>query len=453
MSVDKSRLSELQGALRQKMADNKEIADSFKMEEGVMQVTAEQKTAFDKNMSDIKEIKSLIEGLESMDEVSRWSEAPAADSVAMKADAQAFASEVADAVRKGASARSLGELFIQSEEFKSLKGGANGANMPSPWQLKTSDFTGYNVKDVYSALPSGTPGSFGAIQRDPIVDQPTRTRRVRDLFPARTTTAAVIEYFRMIGFTTPGTSAVNAASSVAERNGSDFHLKPQSSMQFIGEQAPVRTLAHWEAAHRNVLADEPQLRSIIDNELMYGLRLEEDDQLLNGDGTGENLTGILQTSDVQTYSWSDGNYDASNAALTDKRVDAIRRAATLSFLSYYEPTGVVMHPNDWEEIELSKDANGQYLVAVSVAMGGEPRIWRIPVIETPAIAEGTALVGAFGTGAQLYDREQASIRISEQHSDFFVRNAIVVLAEQRLALAVKRPEAFVKVSFDAAPTS
>jgi HK97 family phage major capsid protein len=111
-----------------------------------------------------------------------------------------------------------------------------------------------------------------------------------------------------------------------------------------------------------------------------------------------------------------------------------------------------MHPNDWEDIELTKDSNGQYLVAVSVAMGGEPKLWRIPIVETPAIPEGTALVGAFGTGAQLYDREQASIRISEQHADFFVRNAIVVLAEQRLALAVKRPEAFVKVSFDAEPS-
>ena len=132
---------------------------------------------------------------------------------------------------------------------------------------------------------------------------------------------------------------------------------------------------------------------------------------------------------------------------------AIRRAATLSFLAYYEPTGVVLHPNDWEDIELSKDEQGQYLVAVSVALGGQPRLWRMPVVDTPAIAEGTALIGAFGTGAQLYDREQASIRISEQHADFFVRNAIVILAEQRLALAVKRPEAFVKVTFDAAPSA
>ena len=436
MSVDETRLSELQGALRKKMADNKEIADAFKFEDGVMQVSTDQKAAFDRNMADIKEIKSLIEGLEGMREVEAWGDRPATDSVAAKADAAAHALEVREALR----GKTLGELFTDSAEFKALDGGRNGANMPSPWSLKASDFTGYNVKDVYSALPTGTPGAFGSVQRDPIVVPPMRTRRVRDLFPTRTTTAAVIEYFRMTGFT-------NAASTVAERSGSAFGAKPQSSFTFVGEQAPVRTIAHWEAAHRNVLADEPQLRSIIDNELMYGLRLQEDEQILNGDGTGENLTGVLQTSGIQTYAWSSG----ATSPVADTKADAIRRAATLSFLSYYEPTGVVMHPNDWEDIELTKDANGQYLVAVSVAMGGEPRIWRIPVVETPAIAEGTALVGAFGTGAQLYDREQASIRVSEQHSDFFVRNAIVVLAEQRLALAVKRPEAFVSVDFDAAP--
>ena len=448
MSTDESRLSELQSALRTKMADNKSIADSFKIEEGTVVVSTEQKSAFDKNMRDIKEIKSLIEGLESMRDVDRWGSEPTSDSLAVKALA-------AGGTVNGYSAKSIGELFLDSEEFKSLAGGRNGANMPSPFVLQKSDVTsGMLFKDVYSALPSGTPGSFGRIDRDPMVSQPTRTRRVRDLFPSRTTTAAVIEYFRMLGFTTPGTTATNAASSVAERaaNNGSFASKPQSSFQFVGQQAPVRTLAHWEAAHRNVLADEPQLRSIIDNELMYGLRLQEDAQILNGNGQGENLTGILQTSGIQDYSWSDGQSGAGDNT-ADTKADALRRAATLSFLAYYEPTGIVMHPNDWEDIELTKDLNGQYLVAVSVAMGGEPRIWRIPIVETPAIAEGTALVGAFGTGAQLYDREQASIRISEQHADFFVRNAIVILAEQRLALAVKRPEAFVEVTFDNAPAN
>ena len=438
MSFDESRLSELQGALRTKMADNKVIADSFRVEEGTVVVSAEQKSAFDKNMGDIREIKSLIEGLESMRDADKW----ASGSNGSVAQASAFADAVSPREIRQAR-KSLGEAFLDSPEFKSLMQ-SGSANMPAPYK---SGNDVYSQKDLYSALPTGTPGSFGTIQRDAIVVPPMRTKRVRDLFPTRTTTAAVIEYFRMTGF-------VNNAAAVSERSGTpaNFTAKPQSSFTFVGEQAPVRTLAHWEAAHRNVLADEPQLRSIIDNELMYGLRLQEDSQILNGDGTGENLTGVLQTSGIQTYDWSDGAYSAT-AGLSDTKADAIRRAATLSFLAYYEPTGVVLHPNDWEDIELTKDGNGAYVVAVSVAMGGEQKLWRIPVVDTPAIAEGTALVGAFGTGAQLYDREQASIRISEQHADFFVRNAIVILAEQRLALAVKRPEAFVKVTFDGAPAA
>ena len=458
-SHDESRVRELQGALRTKMAENKTIADSFKVEDGTVVVSAEQKTAFDKNMADIREIKGLIEGLEQMKSVSAWGEKEDGNSVAV---AYAAAERDLNETARDMGYKSIGQMFVESQEFKSLNGGRNGANMPAPWQVKAS-LTGMQVKDIYTASPTGTmargaDAQFGSIQRDPIVTSPMRTKRVRDLFPVRTTTAAVIEYFRQLGFTSVdlphGVGGYNerlSASTVAERlgNNSNFGLKPQSSFAFEGHQAPVRTLAHWEAAHRNVLADEPQLRSIIDNELMYGLRLLEDNQILNGDGTGENLLGVLATPGIQNYAWSSGVAGST----PDTKADAIRRAATLAFLAYYEPTGIVLHPNDWEDIELTKDLQGQYLVAVSVAMGGEPKVWRLPVVETPAIPEGTALVGAFGTGAQLYDREQASIRISEQHSDFFVRNAIVVLAEQRLALAVKRPESFVKVDFDGAPSA
>ena len=205
------------------------------------------------------------------------------------------------------------------------------------------------------------PPLSGSIQREDIVGQAKRTTRVRDLFPVRRTNAAVIEYFRQTGFT-------NNASTVPEYDSPDFGLKPSSSMTFVGEQAPVRTIAHWEAAHRNVLADEPQLRSIIDNELLYGLRLEEDDQILNGSGTGEDLTGILNVSGIQTYSWSSG---PSTAPVADTKADAIRRASFLAFLAYYEPTGVVVHPSDFEDMELTKDSNGQYLMAVNIQQGAQ----------------------------------------------------------------------------------
>ena len=184
------------------------------------------------------------------------------------------------------------------------------------------------------------------------------------------------------------------------------------------------------------------MQSTIDNELLYGLALAEDDQILNGDGTGENLLGILNTPGVQAYSMRAG----------DQRSDALRRSATLSILANFPGTGFVLHPLDWEEIELQKASagDGQYMLVSNVAIGAQTSVWRQPVVESPAITEGEWLTGAFGLGAQLYDREIANVRIAEQHADFFVRNAIAILAEERLALAVKRPESFVHGSFTAA---
>ena len=430
MSFDESRLNELKSALDSKMSEQQQIADSIQIEGTTLIADDEKKSEFQGNMVQIREIKGLIDDMTTLRDVSAWSS---------EAEYKSVAAEVAAGYDREAaySRSSVGDQFLNSSEFKALQGGRNGVNMTAPFEAKS-----LHTKDLYSGLPSGTPSAFGSIERDGIVPIAQRRSRVRDLFPARTTNAAVIEYFRQSGFT-------NAASVVPEYSSGNFGAKPQSSMTFVGEQAPVRTIAHWEAAHRNVLADEPQLRSIIDNELLYGLRLTEDNQILSGAGTGEDLTGILNTTGIQTYAWSAG----ATAPVADTKADALRRAATLAYLAYYEPTGIIVHPGDWEDIELTKNSQGTYLLAMSVAGGAESRVWRIPVIDTPAIAEGTALVGAFGTGAQLYDREAASIRISEQHSDFFVRNAIVVLAEERLALAVKRPESFVKVTFDAAPSA
>lgn len=438
MSYDANRVKELQSALRERVAINQEIGQSFEIKDGTVVVADGQKSAFDKNMAEIREIKGLIESMEAMREFDDWASQPASPSVAMGlAAGQAFGVN---------NMKSLGQMFLESPEFKALNGGRNGANMPAPFMLEKGNLGsmwggGYGQKDIYTALPNGNPGSFGTIERDPMVIPPMRTRRVRDLFPVRTTTASIIEYFQMTGFT-------NAASTVPERNVANtaFALKPQSTLAFVGQQAPVRTIAHWEAAHRSALADEPQLRSLIDNELLYGLRLQEDTQILLGNGLGENLLGIFNAG-IQNYNWSSG----ATLPVKDTKADAVRRAATLAYLSYYEPTGVVVHPDDWEDIELTKNTHGTYLFAVSVQQGGEARMWRMPVVDTPAVPTGRALVGAFGTGAQLYDREQANIRISEQHADFFVRNAIVVLAEQRLALAVKRPESFVNVNFDMEP--
>lgn len=432
-------LKTLTQAFETKNARVKEIANSIEGKgtpDEPFALKEEMVTEFRKTVAERDELKTLIEVATAGDEGDRFlgglKGAPADLSAALLA-AIGGAKDLPES-------KSLGEAFVKSEEFREMMERGE-FSMRRPFGVK-GDLGSMHLgrKDVYSDLPSGTPGSFGRVDRDPMVPRPQRTRRVRDLFPVQRTTAAVIEYFRVTGFT-------NAASVVPERDGSAFGAKPQSSLEFTGEQASVRTIAHWEAAHRNALSDEPQLQGLIENELLYGLRLVEDDQILNGTGTGQDLLGIRNVTGVQDYAWSTG--EAGPPA--DNKADAVRRAMTLVLLAYYEPTGVVLHDSNWEDMELLKDSNGQYLLAVSIAVGGEQRIWRAPVVTTPAMTAGKALVGAFGIGAQLYDREEGNIRIAEQHSDFFVRNAVVVLAEERLALATKRPEAFVEVDFDAAP--
>jgi HK97 family phage major capsid protein len=418
-----SRLKELKSALKDVLADNDRIVENVEAnrEEGGPEVQVEMKhvEAFRSGLSKAREIRAEIEALEGLSEVKAWAAGTPAT----------VASAPKSLYLPGDERKSLGQRFIDSEEFKSIAGGRNGYTMHAPFQ----------VKDIFTGLPTGTPGDFGTPQREGIVERAKRVMRVRDLFPVQQTNTNMIEYFRVSGFT-------NNASTVAERSGSPevFTAKPQSSMSVVGVQAPVRTIAHYEVAHRNVLDDEPTLRGIIDNELLYGLRLVEDDQILNGDGLGSNLTGIRNVSGVQTYDWSDG-------AAGDSRIDAIRRAITLSLLAYYEPTGIIVHPNDMEDIELTKDEENRHIMVMSVSMGAEARLWRLPMVATPAIDEGYALVGSFGIGATLYDRMEGNIRVAEQHSDFFVRNAVAILAEERLALAVKRPESFVEVNFDGAP--
>lgn len=438
MSTD-TTTQELTRILEEKRAFIKEGAEKgIKVEGNNVEMKSEDFKAMQQAMADAREVKSLLE-MKSFDgEIKTFMEAmaaPAGSSSAVAAMAAMAAGE------GGASFKSLGEAFTASDEFKALKT-SGGLTMAQPYEFNGADVTGYGQKDIFTASTPGTTSrGFGRTQRDPMVQRPQRVNRVRDLFPVATTNANLIDYFRVLGFVER--AGMGNAGPVAERAADNlsFALKNKSNLRFESAQAPVRTIAHWEAAHRNVLSDEPQLQSTINNELLYGLSLEEDNQIINGDGTGENLLGILNTPNIQTYVQVAG----------DQKSDALRRAATLAIIANYPPTGYVLHPNDWEDVELQKATagDGQYMLVTNFTNGLSTTIWRQPVVETPAIDEGTFLTGAFGIGAQLYDRQAASVRIAEQHADFFVRNAVAILAEERIALAVKRPESFVVGTFTA----
>jgi hypothetical protein len=224
---------------------------------------------------------------------------------------------------------------------------------------------------------------------------------------------------------------------------------PEARMQFGLVQWQAKTLGHWLPMTKQFREDNAQMAAYVDNRLMYGLDHQvETAQLLYGDGTGENLPGILNNSRRQSYAWSDG----ATLPVPDTKIDALRKAMTRSLIADYMPNGIAVHPFDWQDIELAKGTDGHYLTMVTVDNAGMSRFFRVPVVVTPNIAFGTSLVGSFGRAAEIKDLQQVEIEVSKSHSDDFIKLREVVRATKRLGLAVYRPESFVEVTFDAAPS-
>lgn len=224
-------------------------------------------------------------------------------------------------------------------------------------------------------------------------------------------------------------------------------LKPEALLEFVLRQANAQVIAAFLAATRQVLDDATQLRAYIDDRLLYSVAYAEEQQILYGSGTGTNLQGILTHPRIQSYLWSSGE----TTPVPDTKIDAIRRAMTKAHVREYAPTGAVLNPQDWEDVELAKGSDGHYLW-LQIASGVGTRIFQMPVVVTNAIQPGDGLVGAFANGAALWDREDANIRVSEEHSDYFRRNMVGILAEERLALTIFRPDSFVAIDFDAEPS-
>lgn len=317
-------------------------------------------------------------------------------------------------------AQSLGQRFVESDAYKAMR--AENRERSERFEVNTM-----------FALDTGTGGALVVPHRyDQIVTPPQRDLRLRDVLDVQTTTSNAIEYVEEVLFT-------NNAGPVAEKA-----AMGQSDIKLELKSVNVQTIGHYLPATRQILEDAAQLSAYIDGRLLYGLKLKEEAQILYGSGVSPNLTGIMTNANVQTYKWSDGK-------LKDTKLDAIRRAITKARRAEYPVDTVVLNPTDWEDIETLKSDDGKYLW-VQVTVGGVMQVWRLAVVETMAIQAGEFLVGSFGMGATLWDRRQGSVRIADQHADFAIKNMVAVIADERAALTVFRPQAFVAGEFDEAPS-
>lgn len=231
------------------------------------------------------------------------------------------------------------------------------------------------------------------------------------------------------------TTRDNAAATVAEGA-----LKPESNLAWELKQAKVATIAHWVPASRQVLDDAPQLRTLVDGELRYGLALREEAQLLLGDGVGTNLLGLVPQATA---------YDAIGQAAGASKFDVLLRAVAQAETADLPATGVVVNSADWFRLQGLKDTNGRYIG--SGPMGTVmPSAWGLDVVPSNSLPVGKFLVGNFANAATIYDRMTPVVLLSTEDRDNFIRNMVTILCEERIALAVRRPEALIYGDYAAA---
>ncbi|MVA71484.1 phage major capsid protein [Agrobacterium vitis] len=318
-------------------------------------------------------------------------------------------------------ANTLASSLVNSPAFKELKGGANrGRAFIEAAAITTGNTTVGTGRSLATSL-------VPADRRPGIVTPAQRVLTVRDLIAPGKTTAGSIEFVQEIGFT-------NNAAPVAETT-----QKPYSDITFDLKTASVRTIAHLFKLSKQMLDDVAGLISYLDLRGTTGLKLVEEQQLLFGSGTGQNLQGLIPQATL---------FDNALRKTGDTRIDTIRRAIQQVRRAEYTATGIVMNPDDLAELELTKDADGNYII-VDPVEGGQGRIWRLPIVDTTAMPAGQFLVGALATAAQVFDRQQVTFEISTENTDDFEKNMATARIEERLALAVYRPESLVTGTFAA----
>lgn len=265
-----------------------------------------------------------------------------------------------------------------------------------------------------------------------VITNPNQRLTVRDLLAPGDTESNAVAYLRELLFT-------NNAAPVAENT-----TKPYSEITFEEVLSGVKTVAHLMKIAKQTLDDLPQLRSIINGRLLNGLKRVEDTHLLFGSGVGNNLHGI--------YTQATAFANPSTKTTPSNSLDVMRLAMLQVTLAELSATGHVMHDIDWTDIELIKDANTKGYLFSNPFGTLEARLWGLPVAQTnQAGMLGNFLTGSFADAAQIFDREDANVVVSTENADDFEKNMVSIRAEERLALAVYRPQAFVKGSLTVGP--
>lgn len=322
---------------------------------------------------------------------------------------------------------SFGTALINEPGFRDLAAGKTRSFSV------TLDAEGGMSRPVFQTRTTLNTTGLTSIQKLPdVVQLGQQPLTAADLLAQGTTDAPTVRYIRESSFT-------NAATTVAEGG-----TKPEAAFATAEVDAPVRKISVTAKVTDELIQDFPAVASFIDARLRFMVLTTEEAQLLNGNGSGTNLTGLLQTSGIQTQArGSDTQLDALFKGITKVRQNA-----------FAEPSGIIVNPADAQTLRLAKDSNGQYFGGgpMFTPYGNGPFtrmvnvVWGLPMIVTTQISAGVALIGDFARGAQIFRKQGITIEATNSNEDDFRTNKIAIRVEESLAFAVYLPPAFCQVS-------
>lgn len=302
--------------------------------------------------------------------------------------------------------------------------------------------SGKSLRDVMERKTTITSTAVGAsttgvlqIDRIPGITVEARQKlKIRDLLVARPTNMQVVDYVRV-------NSAMKIASPQTEASD-----KAENAVTFEAKSETIRTLATWIPASRQILDDFTELLAFLKSTLGYYVDLDEEIELLSGDGTGTHLNGLITQA------------TAFNTALTPaaagwNKIDIVGRAAQqIEMAKELQPSFVVVNPKDYWDMRLQKDSYGRYILGDPQGPVNTSALFDLTPVRTTSIPSGKFLVGSGDpAAAEIRDRMELNVEISTEHSDYFVKNLVAVRAEKRVALVVKRPVSYITGTFTTSP--
>ncbi|MFE3326890.1 phage major capsid protein [Streptomyces sp. NPDC059176] len=440
-----SKIDELKELMKHHLLEARSITKAAE-EDGDRDFTETESTQLREHMAKATEAKAELERLRGNDEL-RKTLADLGDDIALNAktdeDGRRHTASGFHLPERG---KSVGEQFTESSEYKGLMAQARGGVFAAKQRVQSEMF------GVKSLVTGGSDTSAGAFVQNDLrglqvgIDAFQRPLRMRDVVTNGTTTSDTVEYVRVTSTTNNAAPVAEATSSAAPTapenagaliNAAGGGYKPESGLALAKVTAPVKTIAHWMPVTKRALSDAAQVRTLIDAFLRYGLEEELEDQMVQGDNTGENFEGLATVSGVQSQAWD------TDALTTTRKAKTKVRTVGRSMANAY-----LLNPADVETIDLLQDNEARYYFGGPAGSGGAGTLWGVPVIETEAVPSGTGYVGDFRK-AILWDREQATIQMTDSHLDFFVRNLVAILAEMRAAFGVLQPNAFVEIDLTA----